>query len=513
MNSLFQYIVETTLILGVFLLFFEGLLKKERSFQYNRFYLLFAPIFAAIIPLLEIPFIPGFEQTESLGFVYELPTVVTGVTTIIEPESKSLPDWVWAMYLAVAGGLLIRLLVQLMKLFDIITYARKKITAGDHTLVIASEPLPTFAFMSYIVVGSDKNVDEEAIVHSLNHERVHIRQKHSVDVIIIELLGIIFWFNPFLYYYKRIIRENHEFLADQQASKEQPLAYSLALLKEIQKGTVNAIPNYFSMHFTKKRLKMISGSSGPFTRIKPVVTIPVIVLVFVTFSCKNEFLEQQIEPSKTVNEQFFYNAPAPFAGIMQNLKAQSPEKSFFFKVVDDIDLEIVKANHMGYKIEHYEEILFEKTFTFSLDGSRYSLDRTTEGVGMIYSSVGHHMGTEDYFIFDEKVYSKYEITHMPEPWLGWEHLIKRVASYTYHPTIDRDKNIQGPVTIRFVVNPYGNIIQGKPIKHELNTDDVHIANQFYGRALEAIRSLDGYFKPGELNDNKVNVEMELTVYF
>ena len=514
MSELFQYIVETTLILGVFLLIFEFILKSDKSFEYNRYFLIAAPLLALILPLLNIPFIGSFNTQESLGFVYELPTIVTGVTTFIEPAPQlAIPNWVWFIYFSGVAVLTIRILVQLTQLNEIITFAKKRIHAGDHTLVIARTPLPTFAFLHYIVIGSDKSIDEEAILHSLNHEKVHIKQRHTIDILIIELLTIFLWFNPILYYYKRIIRENHEFLADQQASKDEPLAYSLALLKEMQKGLTNSIPNYFSMHFTKKRLRMIGNTKRPLGLLKPIFSLPFVILVFIAFSCQNELLESKKEPVKIVQADFFGNAPPEFAEIMRELSREYPEKAIFFKIIKDIDLEIVKAPNEGVEIEYYAETSFEKTYTYVYKGETYKDDRLVEGIGMIYSWGKNRIINRWPIEFDEITYTRFEATSMPEPWLGVEHLIQRIKDNTQSPQIDGSKDIHGTVWVRFTVNPYGNIIYSNPLKNNLNTKDFRIINRYNGRALTIIGKLDGYYKPGEYQGNKVNVEMVLPVNF
>ncbi len=514
MSNLFQYILETTLILGVFLLFFEFILKSEKSFQYNRYFLLAAPLLALVLPILEIPFIVGLKSTESLSFVYELPTMVTGVTTFIEPAPQlSIPGWLLALYFAGTAAFGVRLLVQIVQLNDIITFAKKRINAGEYTLVIARHPVPTFAFLHYIVIGSDKSIHESTILHSLNHEKVHIRQRHTIDILIIELLTIVFWFNPILYYYKRIIRENHEFLADQHASKEEPLAYSLALLKEMQKGVHNSIPNYFSMQFTKKRLHMISNKSSTFGVLKPMVSLSLVLLVFIAFSCQNELLESKLEPDKKVEADFYSYAPPEFARIMNDLKNESPEKFIFFKVVKDVDLEIVKARSQEINIEYYQEVSFEKNRSYTYEGKDYSFDWTIDGIGMIFSRTRNSDKLKFRNTFDDKIYTRHQASSLPEPWLGEDHLKQLVMNNTHPPDVANIQEIRGTVWVRFTVNPYGNIINSRPLRHELNTSDVYITNQFYRRALEAIRKLDGYYKPGEFKGNKVNVEMVLPVTF
>ncbi len=516
MNSLLHYIVETSIILAVFLLLFNLLLKREKSFHYNRFFLLVAPILALILPLLDLPFLSGMESNESLSFVYELPILVTGVTTFMEPEiqEKTIPAWIFIIY---AGGVLFyctRYVIQLIEIYLIIKSAKNTMQAGEYVLVISNTPQPTFSFLNYIIVGSDKSIEEGPFVHALEHERVHIRQKHTFDVLFIEMLSIVLWFNPVIHYFKVSIRENHEFLADQSASSGSPLDYSLALLKELKKGAKNSIPSYFSMNLTKRRLHMITSKKRLSASLKPAASLPFLLIVFIAFSCKNELLEKHSLPVAQVEADFYSQTPGDFEKIMSELERRYPGKLFRFTIVKDIDLEIIKANSNGYDVEYYHQLTDTRGESFEYKGREYKLSSLKDGVGVIYSWPDrnkHFIGKP--YKFDERVYRKSEVSNPPEPWLGESHLLKRLISHTNYPDIKGSENISGTVWVKFTVNQLENIIYSKPVSNTLDTNDPHLIERFSGMALVAIKSLDGYYKPGILNGNKVNVEMELPVHF
>jgi hypothetical protein len=257
---------------------------------------------------------------------------------------------------------------------------------------------------------------------------------------------------------------------------------------------------------------MISNKSSAFGLLKPMVTLPLVLLVFIAFSCKNDLLESKLEPMNKVDADFYSYAPPEFARIMTNLKNESPEKFIFFKVIKDIDLEIVKARNEEMMVEYYSEVSYKEDRTYAIEGKDYSFDWTTEGIGMIFSRV-RKSNKKNTYAYDENTYTRFEASVLPEPWLGEEHLDKLISSNTSIPDVPNAEEISGTVWVRFTVNPYGNVINSRPLNHNLNTSDVNISNQFYGRALEAIRKLDGYYKPGELRGNKVNVEMVLPVTF
>ena len=179
-----------------------------------------------------------------------------------------------------------------------------------------------------------------------------------------------------------------------------------------------------------------------------------------------------------------------------------------------MDLEIIKANSYGYDVEYYHPLTGSPGESFEYKGRAYNLSYMKDEIGMIYSwPERNKQFIGNTFKFDERIYRKIEVSNPPEPWLGGSHLSKRLISHTYYPDIEDDENIFGTVWVQFTVNQLENIIYSKPVRQTLNTNDPYLIDRFSGMALMAIKSLDGYYKPGILNGNKVNVVMELPVHF
>ncbi|ORL43967.1 M56 family metallopeptidase, partial [Zunongwangia atlantica] len=113
----------------------------------------------------------------------------------------------------------------------------------------------------------------------LEHEEAHVRQKHTLDLLILEVLQIIFWFNPLFIFIKKSMRLNHEFLADEAVLKQNfsPLAYSNLLLESSINSHQNGITSSFKQSLIKKRILMISNSfSGKRIGLKMGLLLPVI---------------------------------------------------------------------------------------------------------------------------------------------------------------------------------------------------------------------------------------------
>ena len=135
------------------------------------------------------------------------------------------------------------------------------------------------------------------------HEREHIQQHHWFDLLLVELLCMLQWFNPFVWIYSRLIRQNHEFLADEMAlqSTSNPAIYHATLLNQMLGVPVIDLANSFSYSINKKRFKMMKKKiNSPFRKLKVLLVLPIMVLVFYAFA-KPEYISpaQATPPSKS----------------------------------------------------------------------------------------------------------------------------------------------------------------------------------------------------------------------
>ena len=121
----------------------------------------------------------------------------------------------------------------------------------------------------------------------MNHELVHIRQKHWFDLVLVELLCMMQWFNPLVWIYIRFIRQNHEYLADEVALQRtsDPAIYRAALLNQIVGSPVVSLANSFNYSLNKKRFNMMKNIiSSPYRKMKILLILPVFAIVFYAFA-------------------------------------------------------------------------------------------------------------------------------------------------------------------------------------------------------------------------------------
>ena len=289
--SIPQYLLESSFCLLVFYLFYHILLKKETFFQFNRFFLIITAFLALCIPVINIDFnsasqISGAEQI--LPLLHQVNDIQIGIQQSISQESNilhvSLADVINWVYIA---GLLImslKLFSGLFKLFGIINRS-PKLRDKDHTLLI-SEDVPAASFFSYIF-WKDKHDKSDPIQNTiLDHEMVHVRQWHSLDVVTMELMVIIKWFNPLIYLFRNSLKKTHEFIADRYVTNQMgdKMQYASILLKNSGPTDIPPISNHFYGNI-KERIKMLGAKqSTKLHRLKYFAVIPITLMLFALFS-------------------------------------------------------------------------------------------------------------------------------------------------------------------------------------------------------------------------------------
>jgi hypothetical protein len=119
------------------------------------------------------------------------------------------------------------------------------------------------------------------------HELVHIRQKHWFDLLLVELLCLMQWFNPLVWMYVRFIRQNHEYLADEVALQQtsDPAVYKAVLLNQIIGAPVVGLTNSFNYSPNKKRFNMMKNIiTSPYRKMKVLLILPVFAVVLYSFA-------------------------------------------------------------------------------------------------------------------------------------------------------------------------------------------------------------------------------------
>lgn len=293
-----QYLFESSLCLFIFYSFYYWQLRKETFFQLNRVYLLITPALSLLIPWLNITLSAG-DLATPVDFVFPIIYSAEQVNYAIGQQlmqptpafTLTVGDIFLVLY---AIGVLLmtwRLGFGLWKLSSLIRRNTKK-TEQDCTLIETSEPFPASSFFSYVFWKSEEMSEEKQLI--LEHEKVHIRQRHSLDVLLIELMVILKWFNPLIYLFRNALKITHEYIADaymiQKRSNVQQYA---TLLVNSAKSNFNknkpptSQPRFTNSFYslTKKRLQMmLQKQSSKWQLWKYFAALPLVIILMLLFS-------------------------------------------------------------------------------------------------------------------------------------------------------------------------------------------------------------------------------------
>lgn len=257
---------------GMFMLLYMILLRKERFHQLNRFYLLFSLLFSSLLPFLR------FKVPEQ----YSTPNTQIILTTVTKTSSFH-----FGMIFYVAGTALFFIFF-LLKLMKVLRHILGKPFSEMNGLKVINHPglKAPFSFFRYIVVDlTTFESDELDLV--LCHEAAHARQWHTLDLLFVELVGVVCWFNPFVWAYKSALKTVHEYAADAAVLHSNVTRddYFDLILKQIHRLNSFALVHSFSAIALKSRIRMMSASvNGRYHWMRYLPMIPVLALLVVVNS-------------------------------------------------------------------------------------------------------------------------------------------------------------------------------------------------------------------------------------
>jgi len=307
MNTFLIYILESTICISVFYLLFRLLMRKETSFAVSRATLLTIVVASVIVPLVQLPqlmqtpvhveLIPEFSENKiqiqnlpatenAASFKVQQPVIEFAPAT----NELTIPLETLLRYFYLAG-VLVALLLFIRNVIQILLLSRKATVQqmdGYRLLIVESE-VPSFAFGRSVVISqTDYEAHGQAI---LAHEQAHIRQNHFVDLLLLELVRTIHWFNPAVYALIGDMKEIHEFQADEQTLNSGIDATQYQLLV-IQKGVGPrrfALANSFNHCQIKKRITMMNKQkTSKAWRWKVATFLPLLALLLMAFGNRSE---------------------------------------------------------------------------------------------------------------------------------------------------------------------------------------------------------------------------------
>ena len=254
-------LVKFILCSAFLMLLFHIFLAKEKSFQLNRWILLALIPAAMVIPFLSFPIVvPNQNPVQIEYFPIDVSQSMTVSQSYTSPKASfTLIQWFLVVYIPVFFFLLITKLKALNQLINLTKKTAVKQIPGA-LLILSEKFISPFSFGKYVFMHpATYNEGSEKTGIILSHERVHIAHRHYIDLIWMEFLLVVCWFNPMVYLAKRAMVLNHEYLADQEVQRAtHPTKYKKLLLELTLHNKPRILTSSISSSELKNRLIMMN---------------------------------------------------------------------------------------------------------------------------------------------------------------------------------------------------------------------------------------------------------------
>ncbi len=448
-----HYLLLSNLYLILFFGFYALLLQRETFFQLNRVYLLGSAIISFLIPAIQSDWVKQWFITQKVHqTLYSAsPDLVYGIQAI-QPNRITIGEIVGAIYAAGIVLLSIKLIWQFVVLRQFLK--NKKAAAA-------------WSFFKSIEV--DEELENREVI--MAHEEVHARQWHSADVILMEIIMIINWFNPIVYLYRRSIKNIHEFIADQNAVKSgtSKADYAMLLFNQTFNAPAHHLLNpFFNSSMLKQRIMMLQKNKSHYSALlKYGFSAPLFALMLALSSA-------------TINNSNVVENLHNKAEDIFEVAATAP-----FKATINSD---VKANTKG--ISQKNELFTTKPLT---NAKQHKVIKVKDNITSVTNADA---------VANNEVFTSVE--KLPAYPGGMESFGKYLGKTLRYPKEAQNNGTQGRAIVTFIVEADGSLT------------DVHaIKDPGMGLGQEAVRVINASPKwtPGEQNGRKVRVQYTVPVIF
>jgi len=500
-------IISIAIAVAVLWVAYRVLFINSNRLIFNRTFLIVALGFSLILPAAGVyigrstPQIASYRQSLFHGIMLDEVVITAEGVTISTPVETPAGDamavapvqassqkfnlwhYIWVVYLIGVGVMALLFLIKLARIAIVIIRSPKKRMPG-YTAVFTGKEHGSYSFFNYAFFPNE-NVNSDIV----RHEMSHIAHHHSADILFVELMMIIQWFNPFIYMYKRELQSLHEYMADRDvvATGIDKQNYMMLILQQCTAVDFSNMSNNFSFLLTKKRIKMITQSKkAKGVVIKALLTLPLFALLLFA-NCKSNGQNNVANESRTtikIGEESYVTFADPMEinldGKDYTLDINSVKNEKTFKLGDH---KVVAKNNDDER----------KSYTVTVDGKPFDLKYL---VSMILDDTDVS-GDEDEVL-------KGPIEVMPAYPGGPNALVKYVQNNLKYPESAKKNKQEGRVFVGFVVEKDGSISNVSVMRG--------VCEELDNEAVRVVKTLPK-FTPGMNGGKPVRVQYTLPIVF
>lgn len=482
------------------------LLRKHTYFTFNRFYLL-----AALLIALTAPFVVLTEKApESLPITQISLEPTTVVYQPVEDPFMTAEQVLWLVYGLGVLAMLGRLGFRLWQVLKIIRAGERQ-RAGKYILVRAADgSISSFSFLNYLVV-SQKDAEAYGDV-VLRHELVHIQERHSLDLLWLELVHVFWWFNPILIFFKRSLKEIHEFIADERATNGDRMQYAHTLVGYAFGVSPNVLTNnFFDATQLKNRISMLTKNrSSRWVLGRYLLAVPLIIGLVVLVAARRaesevpdnvQVMAEELTVKGRITTQDGKGLPGVVVIVANTQRGTTTdlEGNYLINVMRGKQLVF---SFVGYKTQVLDVTKSEQNVIMQLEPKELN-----EVVVVAYGaepSKGEVVSAEEKSKLTKNGEVFTVVEQNPEFPGGMSELGRYLGRAIKYPASAQRANVQGKVFVQFVVGKDGDIRDPRIVK-----------GIGFGCDEEALRVTLNMPKwnPGKQNGKAVAVQYNLPIAF
>lgn len=298
-----EYLLKSSAVIALFYLCYNFFLKKETFFEHNRWFLLLGILAAAIFPLIIIPIEIIIEPVA----IPENNFIVPENTPINYQEINTAEPFNWINLFSTIyiSGVILFLIQFVFRFGSLIVLLLRNPKRKDnlYTYVFIDKKISPFSFFKWIVYNPNSFNDEQLKL-MLTHEKIHVDQLHSIDLVFTELARVLFWFNPLIWLYKKDVQQNLEYIADkytQSKSKTQKDYQRLLLKTSITKYNISFSNNLYNSSIKKRIVMLNKSKSNNKRQWKYLLILPLLAGLLISMNTKEVYVESGV--SKTSSDK------------------------------------------------------------------------------------------------------------------------------------------------------------------------------------------------------------------
>ncbi len=531
------YFLQASLCWSFFLMVYQFFLRNETFFKINRFYLLSTLILGFAIPYLRIRWQEIYSDTFEMSLPLQGGAYILEFNPLHGTAGKfNTVYWLQKVYWIGFAISLVWLSIDIIAILKLIFKNAHQKMVGYTLINTESEHLP-FSFFNFVFISKKVQFKDPDLERILQHEYTHVRDWHSLDILLIEVLKTMLWWNPFMYWYRQALRNTHEYVADAQVLKStDTIEYGSLLVKNSQRGLQLALANHFIYSQLKNRINMmLKFKSNPINKWKYIMVFPTLLLLAVLFAYRSPDKNLKLSDGGINADSQKDSLPS---NVTYVLNGKFVTKEFITNIYPDqiVSMNVLKGESATKKYNKESgkngiiEIITKPKYIVDENEVTKEEYQALEQSQIFSKTVVKYGGQENGLTIielnkmDEKVvpHELYKVVEEMPRFPGCEeaktqtereacsnlNLMKYIYSNIKYPKLAKENGIDGRVVVSFVVEENGSISNAKVVE-DIGGD---CGNEVI-RVVNLMNTMPQKWIPGKHKGNNVAVQYQMPISF